>query len=653
MATLEQMERALVNAHNAGDADAARVLAAAIKRARAEPVYGGQIPGAQVAEARNIAPEPGMLQKVAGAGEAALTVASGATTGLLGAAAGTAKQLGTEILSGRFGTREAARAVEEAAASGMQAGTYMPRTQAGQDIAGAIGQVASSLPAVIAPAMAPGSGMRAAGQAVRGVAPIVQAGAQVAAQRAGQGARRAGAAVSDAAQSAGRAVGIGGPEIVSDTTGGAAMSRGSVGAAGTGQAIERRTTAEIMPVPFSGKSQLTAGQASRDFAQLQFEKEAAKLGDTGQPLRERVQNQTATFIQNFDAMIDLPQPLATEPRAMGQSVDAALRNRFEVMRRKVRGLYDKAREDGAMGAPIELSPLAGTLDNLSRYEGVSPNISAVRKEAARLGIVAQDENGASVARPATIDNAELLRQFVNESTDWTDARQSMFAKRINASIDQATEDAGGAAYRAARKARRELADEFENVGLTSKLVGTKRGTTERQVALEDVFDKVIVLSPVEEMNKLRTTLLRGGPEGRQAWADLKAGGIRYIKDASLSPSQRDAAGNPLLSPDKLQRTVRAMDEAGKLESLYGKKQAQILRDLADLSTVIYTAPPGAINTSNTASALLMLIDTVGTAALTGLPAPAVTATREALKHVKNRKVKMRIEAALQGKVTKD
>jgi hypothetical protein len=275
----------------------------------------------------------------------------------------------------------------------------------------------------------------------------------------------------------------------------------------------------------------------------------------------------------------------------------------------------------------------------------------VRREAVRLGILAQDEAGNLLPQTVPIERSELLRQFVNANTDWTDRREALIGRQINASIDAATENAGGEAYRAARRQRQQFAEEFENVGLTAKLLGTKRGTDERQVAFGDVFDKVIISSPVEEMNKLRSTLLRAGPEGRQSWNDLKAGGVRFIKESALSPSQRDASGNPLLSPDKLQRTVRALDQDGKLEALYGKRQAQVLRDLAELSSDIYTAPPGAVNTSNTASALQVALDSFGTWAVTGIPGPAATTLREASKYVKNRKTRARIEAALRGQIT--
>jgi hypothetical protein len=97
--------------------------------------------------------------------------------------------------------------------------------------------------------------------------------------------------------------------------------------------------------------------------------------------------------------------------------------------------------------------------------------------------------------------------------------------------------------------------------------------------------------------------------------------------------------------------VRSFDQDGKLEALYGKRQAQVLRDLAELASDIYTAPPGAINTRNTASALQVAMDSLVTFGATGVPAPAMTALKEATKYVKNRKTKARIQAALRGQVT--
>jgi hypothetical protein len=594
---------------------------------------------------------PTMGQRIVGAGETALSLLTGAVGAPLGMIQGTGAGLAREILSGQFGTPAAAQRIEQAAAEQAARFTYAPRTAAGQEMLGAVGETLQQVaPPVLPQIAAPGMAIQAATQQ----APLVATTAGRVAAAAAPATRAVVQAPARAARAAGRAIGMLPPEqadmdAVSRTA--SALQRGSAGAAGVPMAAERAARAEMMPVPFTGPSALTAGQATRNFAQLQFEKEAAKLGDVGAPLRERVETQTANMIRNFDALIDMPNPVAADPRAMGMGVDRALVNRVEVQRRKVRDAYDRARTEGAMQAPVEMVPLATQLSELQPLEGLVGTIPAVRREAVRLGVLAQDENGNLLPQTTSLENSELLRQFVNANTDWTDRREALIGRRINGAIDSATEGVGGDAYRAARRQRQRFAEEFENVGLTAKLLGTKRGTDERQVAFGDVFDKVVLTAPVEEMNKLRSTLLRAGPEGQQAWSDLKSGGIRFIKDASLSPSQRDASGNPLLSPDKLQRTVRSFDQDGKLEALYGKRQAQVLRDLAELASDIYTAPPGAINTSNTASALQVAMDSLVTFGATGVPAPAMTALKEATKYVKNRKTKARIEAALRGQVT--
>lgn len=592
-------------------------------------------------------PPPSIGQRLVGAGEAVLTGLTGAVGGPLGLIQGTGAGLAREILAGTFGTPEAAQRIEQAATEQVGRFTYAPRTQAGQQMVQAVGETLQQVaPPVLPQIAAPGMAMQAVSQQ-----------APLAAATAGRAAAAAAPAVRTVAQAparAARAMGILPPEPAAMDAAGAtasALQRGAAGASGVAMGGERVARAEMMPVPFTGPSALTAGQASRNFAQLQFEKEAAKMGELGAPLRERVETQTANMIRNFDALIDLPQPVAADPRSIGMGVDRALVNRVEVKRREIRAAYDKAEAAGQMVDPVEHQALAAQLQKMQPLEGLNPTIAAVRAEAIRLGVLAPDENGNLVPRPVSLADTEILRQFVNENTDWGAPRDRTHAGVIKAAIDTSTEGKGGDLYKAARALHEKYSNEFENVGMTAQLLGTKRGTSERQVAFGDVFDKVIISSPVEEMNKLRATLLRAGPEGRQAWNDLKAGGIRFIKDSALSPSQRDSAGNPLLSPDRLQKTVRAFDQDGKLEALYGKRQAQVLRDLADIATDIYTAPPGAVNFSNTASALQVALDSFGTWAVTGIPGPAATTLREASKYVKNRKTRARIEAALRGQIT--
>jgi len=598
-------------------------------------------------------PAPTLGQRIVGAGEAALSALTGATGGAAGLIGGTVGGLAGSILSGQFGTPEAAQEVERAAMEQAQRFTYQPRTRAGREATEAMGEFVQQVaPPVLPNIAAPGMAVQAVGQQV----PLAAATARRAGAAAAPAAQAVVQAPVRAARATGRAVGLLPPDEGSLAAGSqtsAAMQRGAMGASGATVGAERQTVASMMPVPFEGRAAFTAGQASRNYAQLQFEREAAKLPELGVPLRERTENQTAVMIQNFDALVDLPGRLNVEPRAIGRAVDRALVNRVEVMRNRVREAYQAAREAGALEAPVEMAPLVSGLAAAERFEGLVPTVGAVRREAVRIGALVPDADGNVRPGTITLDNAELLRQFINEATDWQDPRSAMVGRNLKQSIDAATEGAGGQAYQNARRTRQRFAEEFENVGLTSRMLGTKRGTDERQVAFADVFDKIIISSPVEEMNKLRGTLLRAGPDGRQAWSDLKGAGIQYIKDTAFSPSQRDSAGNPLFSPNAMAKAVRSMDQDGKLEALYGKRQAQVLRDLSELGNMMFTAPPGAVNHSNTASALRIVLDSIATGAATGIPAPAITALREASRYVRDRKTRARIEAALRGQMTTD
>jgi hypothetical protein len=583
---------------------------------------------------------PSMLDQIVGAGETALTLGTALTGGTVGTIYGAGKGIAQQILSGEFGTPEAVRAVEKAAAEGAQALTYQPRTEASQEQVQAVGRLAAEvLPPVLPTITAPGQLL----QATRQVAPIAQATAQRGVAAAQQAAQATGQAIVRPVQAASTAVRqtLG---MQTPTTAPVA-GRVSVGAAATPADLQRVATAEQLG--FVGPAGLTAGQRTRNFADLQFEKETAKIGDVGAPLRERVGNQTANLIQQFDAMVDRTEPLLVDARDIGKAVNQALVNKAEVSRRRVRDAYTKAREDGSMLEPVTLDDLATTAANVQRFEGVASNVAPIRREAIRLGVLAEDADGNLIAQARSIDDTELLRQFVNEATDWTDKRQSLMARRINSSIDAGTEGRGGETYRAARKLRQEFANEFENVGLTAKLLSTKRNTNERTIAFDDVFDKIIINAPLEEMNKIRRTLLTAGPDGKQAWNELKSNTIRFITNKALSTAQRDERGQPLISPDKLNGVIRSLDREGKLEGLYGKKQAQQIRDLGDIAIDIYTAPPGAINFSNTASALQVALDSVMTFGLTGIPAPAATALKEATKYVKSREVRNRVRQALQ------
>jgi hypothetical protein len=126
---------------------------------------------AAISPGKAAVPEPGLPQQIVGAGETALALGTGATGGSIGMIGGTLKGLAEQLLSGNFGTREAADAVERAATEGAQALTYAPRTQAGQEQTQAAGEALAPL-AAIAPMTAE---LGAIAQGTRAAAPAALA----------------------------------------------------------------------------------------------------------------------------------------------------------------------------------------------------------------------------------------------------------------------------------------------------------------------------------------------------------------------------------------------------------------------------------------------------------------------------------------------
>jgi hypothetical protein len=122
--------------------------------------------------------DPSFQEKLIGAAEVLMTLASGATTGAGGMVRGTLEGLAEQILSGQFGTPEAAQMIYQKAMQRAGEATYMPRTPVGQEDVQETFEVLSQLPPMaplVAETGAIRAGLAGAAQAARyGGRPSVQ-----------------------------------------------------------------------------------------------------------------------------------------------------------------------------------------------------------------------------------------------------------------------------------------------------------------------------------------------------------------------------------------------------------------------------------------------------------------------------------------------
>ncbi|WP_396232150.1 glycoside hydrolase family 104 protein [Acinetobacter baumannii] len=597
------------------------------------------------------APEPSLADKALGLGETALSAATGATGGTLGMIGGTIGQAGREILAGNFGTPEAAQRISQNAAEGAADLTYAPRTQTGQEYTQALSEISEPLVA-LTPAL---SELALAGQAARGVAPIahgqaIRAGQAIApvAERAGQAVQRpiqaTANAVRSGAQKVGEMVGMRTPEPEGPAP-------ANAGAAQVDQATIRQAMSQDLPYPV----QLTEGQMTRDPAQLKFEVETAKDSDLGAPLRQRQEEQHQVMQHNLDAFIDMTGAQATNMREAGLSVDKALQKQLEATKNKVRVAYAKADKSEEAQYPVDLTqPVKSGEDSISVLDYLNsqpdlkstPIISDAKSIAVKLGIAKRDANGNLIPDSPTVKQMEKWRSELNQNTnaDAPNIRQTAILKDM---IDQHVEPVAGQLYKAARLERKKMADHWENRTIIKDLTLNKTGTDDRRVALEDIQNRIIHDGSLDDLRVAKRTLLTSGEEGKQAWRDIQGQTLQEIKNAATAGVAPDGQGNQMVNAAALNKAIKRLDDAGKLEYIFGPQGAEKLRAINEISKTLFTTPASAaINHSNSASALRATLETMIMGFTTGYPVPVALALKQATKHIKDNKVRARVTKAL-------
>jgi hypothetical protein len=428
-----------------------------------------------------------------------------------------------------------------------------------------------------------------------------------------------------------------------------------VGAADAADAARRVETAAQLPVPMG----LTKGQAARDFEQQRFEGEVAKDPNLGKPLRDNAELQNKQLVQNFEAMIDRAGAIAPDnTEAARVLVDQTLRPAAARAKAEYRTKYQAADKAGQLEAPVDLQPLADYLNRNRAGRSSAPILNTIADEIGVQGIGDGSlADGTLQAGAATLRQTEELRKAVNRFVKDADPNDVRIGAEIKQVIDGITEGQGGQLYREARAARQRFSQLFENNAVVSQLLKTKRGTADRAVALEDVFNKTILNGSREDLSMLRRTLdvsdqkagIKPGTEGpgAQAWKEMQGATLRSLVDEATKGVGTDTAGNPIFSAAALNRMVQKLEQGGKLDFILGKKGAQTVRDINEISKVVKTLPPGAVNTSNTASVILAALAEAGaTGALTGLPVPALSLLKSTAAYVKDRRVAARVQDAL-------
>ena len=390
-------------------------------------------------------------------------------------------------------------------------------------------------------------------------------------------------------------------------------SRDAGSAASTGSNI-RASRAQELPVPI----ELARFQRSRLFEEQQRARELAKNNEVGGPIRARLAEQQEALRQNFDRFIDETGSEVWEnAREKGVVVDQALKKLADVGKTRIRVLYKRAEKAGELAEPVEYAPIKAFIDeqDATTRQKLAPVLDAVANQ-----LTKNDPNNTGAI---PINALESVRKLINKVAQ-PGTPDATFGAELKDLIDTATEGKGGDLYQQARAARIQYRKTFEDAGLVKKLMGTKPGTTDRQVALEKVAEQAIYSggTALDDIKALKGVLDQASARGERAWRELQGATLEHIRDQAYKGITTDQSGQRVLNAKNLDTVITNLDRSGKLDYVLGRQTANLLRTINDVAKDVVTAPPGSVNASNTSSAAMNAMDTLATWGLTSMPIPA-------------------------------
>jgi hypothetical protein len=410
-----------------------------------------------------------------------------------------------------------------------------------------------------------------------------------------------------------------------------------MGAASTAEDLMRQQRLEQFGI------RATAGEREKNLQKQQFESDVQRgaLPGVSEDVKAKLGREYGAFkvgqkediLNQFERMTN--QVVGEEgigidrsaPRAIGNIIDKQLVKQYQDKLKKVDDAYQAARDSGETKQIVDTAKLEQWLaDNAPEAISV-PQIQTIGAKLDALKKVTGNQ--------VSIDDLENIYKSAGNLAEGNPSA-ARFMGQVKGVINDMTEGAGGNLYRAARMERKQLAKDFENVKRVDDLLSTKAGKTDRKVALDNVYDHIVVDGSLEEMRTVTQLLKKGGKEGQQVYKELTGYTLQRMKDLLLKKG--DETDNIRLN--NFNNFVTQLDREDKLAYMFGKPGRDKLIDLKQSISDVMVKEPGAVNYPNTAGAVLR-----GLEALQNLPVK-IPGTQTAAEFARGLQYKKQLKESL-------
>lgn len=335
-----------------------------------------------------------------------------------------------------------------------------------------------------------------------------------------------------------------------------------------------------LPKPIKG----TKGQLSQNYVQQEREALLSDSGFFGEKFRSAREQQRQLVSDNFDELTKATGGEGVNLQRVGENYRGGLQSLYDAEKANVSGLYKQA-EEAAGGKVVAAPQLVKWFEENAGLEGVD----ALAGRAKALGIIGE-RDGRYVARPVELKRLNELRKTATAAT-LDGGTKGYYAGGLKSQVDDLFEQLGGAEYKTAIAARREMGRKFGGSEAVAKLLEMKnmyRGTD--KVSDEKVFNSLLFSGSNKE---LRHAVSLGADV-----KDLRAAAIQHLKDKGME----EVNGKMIIRPATMKRELERIGQ-DKLKTLLGPEMAAKINDVVTAAQILERKQPSLAGGSQTASRL--------------------------------------------------
>ena len=399
---------------------------------------------------------------------------------------------------------------------------------------------------------------------------------------------------------------------------------------------------------------LTKGGASGDFPDQQAESILNMSPTEGAAIRAHNAEINKALTENLKSVSTNQKPTVTDPYHAGKAFQQALGKAEDASLTKVGQLYDKAELTGG-NQPVDPQPmidgLMKHLDDLVVDNDAKPALSMLNV-LKRMGLATVDSSGNILPTGKTLTATEAMALYKSANQKYVQGSNSSrilgdFKRGILEALDN-TGSSAGSDFKAATAAFKAHAEKFDNPKLVSALLRVTKGTDDPIVASENVLDKIVMKGSIDDIKNIKATLASSDKtvrkEALQAWRNMRAATADFLLEKAYMGNSVNVAQERVISGSNIINAVKQLGGGGaaksealgwmKIEAIMGKKTANELKNIVQVSLDATRKVNGAATTSGTAERLAAILGHVP------LAKPAAIVVKAAMSGVKTQANKM-------------